>query len=103
MAASKYIPEAYEAWKMGVGFQRGRIMWKVTFLATIWTIWKERNMQCFEGKSSNEVLLVDKVNFLVASWITPLPRFQDIPIAAILRNWKKVGFSSLAKSCILPR
>lgn len=37
------LVQVYEALKLSVGFPRGRIMQKVSFVAIIWTIWKERN------------------------------------------------------------
>lgn len=85
------LVQLYEAWKMGVGCQRGRKMWKVSFLATIRNIWNERNRHCTEGRSTIELMLADKVNFHVSSWIAVVPRFQDLPIATILSNWKEVG------------
>ena len=44
------ISQLFEAWKMTVGSWRGRIMWKLSFLPTLWAIGKERNIRCFEGK-----------------------------------------------------
>ena len=41
-------------------------MWRLSFLAVIWTIWNERNSRCFEGIASNESNLVEKSKFLVA-------------------------------------
>lgn len=32
---------------MAVGLARGRVMWKVAFLAVFWVICKERNRRCF--------------------------------------------------------
>lgn len=49
-----------KASKMGVGSKRSRIIWKVSFLASIWMILKEKNVWCFEGKSFNGQILEDK-------------------------------------------
>lgn len=75
--------QLFESWRMGVG-----LMWKLSFLAMIWTIWKERNECCFEGRSSDYWHLVERVRFRVALWIAPLSQFRNIP---------------LVKMCISPR
>lgn len=46
---------------------RRKTMWRFSFLAVIWALWKERNLRCFEGKSSSVEALVDKCRFIVAS------------------------------------
>lgn len=86
---------------MGGGFQRGRIMWKVSFLATVWTIWGKRNMQFLQGKSSNELFqdkvksiyfrtkLVDKVKFLVAYSITLFLNFRTSLLLQSYKNGRK--------------
>lgn len=33
----------FEAWKMAVGSKRGKDLWRSSFLAIIWNIWKVRN------------------------------------------------------------
>ena len=75
--------QLFESWRMGVG-----LMWKLSFLAMIWTIWKERNEHCFEGRSSDYWHLVERVRFRMALWIALLSQFRNIP---------------LVKMCISPR
>ena len=58
---------------MGVGHSRGRILWRTSFVVTIWVIWQERNNRCFNDKSLAEDFLRDKVKFRTASWASPLP------------------------------
>ena len=55
--------ELYQAWKAPIGVHRGKELGRLTFLAVIWIIWKERNSKCFEGVESNVSCLVEKVNF----------------------------------------
>ena len=61
-------------------------MWNLSFFAKIWTIWKERNLRCFEGKSSAVDKLPDKVKHLVATWVSPLPTFKGISVNTIMHN-----------------
>ena len=58
--------ELFHAWKASFGDPRGKEMWRLAFIAVIWTIWKERNLRCFEGIASNESSLVEKTKLLVA-------------------------------------
>lgn len=47
-------------------------------------------------------VLIEKVRFVVASWVSVLPLFHDFPLASILRCWKEVAFSSSLKhQCLL--
>ena len=84
---------------MGVGSARGKIMWKTSFLAVIWTLWKERNSMCFKGLSSSKEAMAFKVKYLVASWVFVLPNFLGYSIDDISRCWKEVAFTHP----ILPR
>ena len=70
-------------------------MWKLSFLAEVWSIWiwKERNRKCFEGSSSNDNQLREKIKHLVATWASCLPHFKGISANSILHNWKEVSFS----------
>ena len=91
-----HFTQLFEAWKLGMGSRRGRIMWKTSFLATIWVIWKERNNPCFKDRTLARDFPRDKVKYLIASWASPLPSFQGLFVDIILRNWKEVAFSSPA-------
>ena len=71
----------FESWKMDVGSQRGRIMWKVSFMAIIWVIWKEHSAWCFQGKVTMRGDLVEKVYFLVSSWVSP--SFMTFPFPSL--------------------
>ena len=46
------FPALFEYWRLGVDSKRGRNK-VVSFMAAIRFIWRERNMSCFEGKSSD--------------------------------------------------
>lgn len=89
----RHIGELFEAWKLQIGATRGRTMWRLSFLATVWAIWKGRNRRCFEGRSSTTVDVVDKARLNVAVWVSILPTFRGLPIDTILRSWKDVAFS----------
>ena len=75
--------QLFVAWKMGVGRKRGGLMWKLSFRAIIWAIWKERNRRCFEQESILKPTLLDKVKFLDAPWAAALLQFHVISIDSI--------------------
>lgn len=63
------LPLLFEALKLAIGSTRGRVMWKASFMATIWSIWKSGmpgalKARCLRSRS------VDKVKFLVSSWVS---------------------------------
>lgn len=76
----------YEAWKLGVGSKKGRIMWKLSFFAVIWAVWKEGNRRCFEGKMSSHISVLEKVKVMVVSWVSILPQFKGVSFDCIMSN-----------------
>ena len=65
---------------------RGREMWKLQFLAVIWTVWKERNAMCFEGIVSDVNSVSDKIKLSVAFWVSTNPLFHGISLDQIIVN-----------------
>lgn len=56
---------------------------------------EEHNAQfCFDGKVSKVVSLADKVKFIVVSWISILPHFQDYSFDTIMMSWNEEANSS---------
>lgn len=51
-----------------------------SFFAIIWTIWKERNWRCFEGKSLNLESIIDSSCVVVTSWVSILSEFWGLHI-----------------------
>ena len=96
-------PSLFGFWRLGVGSKRGQVMWKLSFSAAIWSLWKERNLRCFEGKSSVVSKIVDNVKHLVALWACPLPLFKGILISSILLNWDVVALSRTISRHFFPR
>ena len=78
-------------------------MWNLFFMAVLWFIWKERNRRCFEGFSSNDNQIREKVKQLVAIRAFSLPLFKGISAKSIINSWKEVAFSHLHKSSIVYR
>ena len=89
-------------WTLGVESKRERIMRSVSFLATIWSIWKERNFVCYEGGSTDVNILVEKVKYLVALWVSSNPLFKGISVNSIIHNWKEVAFSHPQQTRVTP-
>lgn len=75
-------------------------MWKLSFLASLWTIWKERNIRYFEGKPLSVDSLVEKVKLLATLWVSPYPLFQNFSIDSLLFNWNEIDFSIQVRSQI---
>ena len=48
------LPELFQAWKALIRAPRGKELWRLSFIAVIWTIWKKRNSRCFEGVGNRD-------------------------------------------------
>lgn len=79
--------------KYYLGSPKGRIMWWLSFLAIIWALWKERISRCFEGVSSHVDVVVERVRFSVAPWISIKPSFNGLSLDMTMLNWKEVANS----------
>eukprot|EP00268_Persea_americana_P010715 TRINITY_DN14373_c0_g2_i2.p1 TRINITY_DN14373_c0_g2~~TRINITY_DN14373_c0_g2_i2.p1 ORF type:complete len:106 (-),score=11.39 TRINITY_DN14373_c0_g2_i2:114-431(-) len=66
-------------------------------------IWKERYLRCFEGRSSDVSILVERVKHSVATWVSFSPLFKGISINSIIHNWEEVDFSHPIQNRVLPR
>lgn len=82
------ISELFEAWKFCTG--RQNYVERLSFLAVIWVLWKERNRRCFDGVCSSAAQVVERARLSVASWVSILPSFSGFPLNSILLNWKEI-------------
>ena len=89
------LQDLFQAWKAPSGGPRGKELWKLSFLAVLWTIWKERNSRCFEGASNSQRCLVERTKFLVALWVSTSPLFKDFSIDQIKHHWKEIASYSI--------
>lgn len=92
-AMPKALQHLFEEWTSLIGSKKGKELWKLSFLAVILHIWKERNARCFEGKKCLEEILCDKIKFSVVQWVQISPTFKDYPIDQIMFSWKELAFS----------
>lgn len=77
-------------------------MWQISFLATIWFLWKETNSKCLEGKLASMDSLVDKIKFLVTIWLLIVTSFQYFSISSIMRSWYKIAFTQPLRLLVFP-
>ena len=89
----KSLSELFQAWKAPIGISRGKELWRLTFLAVLWTICKERNSRCFEGVETSDSNLVEKTKFLVAFGVSISPSFKGYSTEQIMIHWKELAFS----------
>lgn len=71
-----------------------------SFLAIIWSLWKERNTRCFEDKSCSMTSLAEKIKFSIAVRISILLNFRDFFVGLIVIHWEEIAFSSGSKTTI---
>lgn len=64
-------------------------MWKLSFLAAVWSIWKERNKRSCEGKVANVNTIAEGIKSLVVAWVSVLLQFKSILVNIISQMWKK--------------
>lgn len=83
----------FEAWKSPIGMPRGKEMWRVAFLAVIWSIWKEWNARCFEGVAVNSESLIGKIMFTIAYWMSINRLFHGYTLDQVMFNRKEVASS----------
>ena len=83
----------FEAWINPPVAPRGKEMWNWSFVAVIWTVWKERNSRCFEGIASSANSVSDKTNLSVAFWVSTNPLFHGLSLEQIMLNCKDVAVS----------
>ena len=72
---------------------RDKELWRLSFLAVLWIMWKERNSRCFEGVASSVSCLVGKTKFLVALWVSISPSFKGYSREQLMLHWKELAFS----------
>ena len=87
------LPVLFQAWKAPIGDLRGKVMWRLSFFVTIWTIWKERNSRYFEGIASSESRHVERSKFLAALWVSIFPSFRGYSFDQIMYHWKELAYS----------
>lgn len=79
----------------GGGVSRNRkLMWRSTFPAAVWIIWREQNNRCFERKVSIKDSIIERIKIVVASWMLILSYFRGIRLDYFMFNWKKISPSS---------
>ncbi|RWR75099.1 Reverse transcriptase zinc-binding domain-containing protein [Cinnamomum micranthum f. kanehirae] len=101
---SQSIQDLFHQWATPIYTSKGKIMWCLSFLACVWTIWKERNRRCFEGIASSKEDLIFRLKFCIASWVSYLPDFWGLSTDAIMFNWREIisiRFDSLFLSMFL--
>lgn len=81
------ILDLYKAWWVPLKSIRGKVMWRASFVAVMWIIWKERNARCFENSALAVDALVDNLKFSMASWMVANPHFYGYAIDQIILNW----------------
>ena len=87
----KCILELYQAWNLQNRSHKGKEMRRLSFLAVIWIIWKEKNSRLFEKRSENCDSVMEKIKFLVASWLLINHHFKGYSLDQIMRNLKEVA------------
>lgn len=70
--------------------EKGHILWRISWTATMWSLWLERNKRCFKNKKTPEGNLAQLIKWRCASWAAVLPEFKSYLVEDIFRNWWEV-------------
>lgn len=86
------LVDLFGLWKAFPGSKKGKIMWRLGFVAVIGAVWKERNRRCFEGVASSPSVIAANAKFSVATW-SSVPEFRGLSTKSIFYNWRVVSCS----------
>lgn len=64
-------------------------------------LWKKGNLRFYEGVYSKEDIVLHKIKFQVAIWVSNLPNFKGISIDSMVCNWKQAAFPILSRAPVL--
>ena len=66
------IHNLFGGWKFVFGSHKRRLLWRASFFASTWAIWKERNLRCFQGKSFTLAIVISRSRLMAPSWVSIL-------------------------------
>lgn len=81
----------FEAWRLGVSRGGGRIMWQTSFLAVIWTIWKEKNARCFVDESPSGSGRESQTPYSFIVVLSSTVKSSLLLFSTIIRNWQEIA------------
>lgn len=79
---------------------RGRIMWRATRAAVLWSVWEERNNRIFKGRCRSKEEVVEGITTKVIHWLKSCDLFKDFSVEDIYRSWGIVASTTTSKAMI---
>ncbi|XP_077231884.1 uncharacterized protein LOC143864904 [Tasmannia lanceolata] len=81
---------SFEGWVFIPWRKKGKVLWSISLLATMWVLWSERNNRIFVGRANSTYYLYIKAIALSISWARSLPMFKFVSAFDMWAGWKVV-------------
>lgn len=81
------VKDLIDHWNYGFGSYRGRVVWKLMLVATLWSVWLERNRWVFQNERKGIHTVVDLILYEISIWAARCKEFEGYSLAEISLSW----------------
>lgn len=76
-------------WQYGFGSFRGKVIWKLVLVLTLWNVWDQRNRRIFNNEKKC-TMVVNLIIYQVSQWAAKCREFEGYSSADISRSWSSL-------------